>query len=159
MQRFEYETETLISTHSFDWYQVSVVTISTRQGKQLRGIAIFPIPATYFDESAYIDAHQKWGKPLVLNSRQSIHLCQYIENILEGRLPGKYEIFSNGLNLKIVIKKYIKKWHGGGGYKGSMGFKRFIYFGLTRVTISKKTLIEFRNSLMHLYQLDEFDSP
>jgi len=153
---FEFKIDKVISTHSFDRYQMSVVTISNKKGELFNGIAIFPIPVNLFEEYNYIEANGLLGKPLVVEKSQTIRICQFLRKVLDGDLRGQLEFSSGGLDIKIRFKKFIENYHGGGGYKGAMGYSNFCSFGfLPRVTISRSSLIKFRASLVELYQLDD----
>ena len=135
---------------------MSVVTISNKEGELFNGIAIFPIPVNFFDEYNYIEANGLLGKPLVIEKSQTIKICKYLGEVLNGDLRGQLEFSSSGLDIKIRLKKFIEKYHGGGGYKGVMGYSNYRSLGfLPRVTISRSSLMKFRVSLVELYQLDD----
>ena len=151
---FEYKTEKLLSTHSFGTHQISVITLSDSHGDSYKGIAVSPIPYSLFSEATFSEAMGDYGKPLIIEEKQSLLLCQFIEEVLSGSLPKKIEVESNGPPLKIKLKKYIKNWHEGGGYKCSVCFGRFGGFDfLSSTIVSKKSLVRLRNSLIDLYEL------
>lgn len=136
---------------------MSVVTISNKKGKLFNGIAIFPIPVNFFEEYSYIEANGLLGKPLVIENVQTIGICQYLGKVLNGDLQGQVEFSSGVLDIKFRIKKFIENYHGGGGYKGVMGYSNYCSLGfLPRVTISRNSLIKFRASLVELYQLEDY---
>ncbi len=157
----EYQIESVLSTHSFDKYQMSVITCVDEAQNLFNGIAIFPIPSTMdnVNEVAHITANGLVGKPLPIQESQAIKICHYLESVLNGDFSGHVEFYSTGLNVKIRLKKFIKNYHGGGAYKGVMGYSNFSFLGrLPRVTISRNSLDKFRVSLAELYQLrDELD--
>ena len=158
--RFDYEIESVLTTSSFDRFQMSVVTASDNNGKLQKGIAIFPLPKTmkYFDESTYIETSGLMGKPLVISDIQARQLCNFIYQVLAGNLPQEITVFSTGPEISIKLKKYIANWHGGGGYKGRMGYSEYSLFGLLpRVTISRKSLVEFQTALKVLFEKHESD--
>lgn len=121
------------------------------------GIAIYPIPATMesFSEITHIDANGLLGKPLVLDKNQATRICNYLGKVLGGDFAGQVEFNSGGLDIKIKLKKFIENYHGGGAYKGVMGYSNFNFLGLLpRVTISRGSLMKFRASLAELYHLE-----
>ncbi len=158
MYRFDYEIEKVVSAHSFDRYQMSVIIAVDNEGNIFKGIAIFPLPPTmkYFEERIHIEATGQLGKPLVISKSQAKHICDFIYKVLTGNLPQEIVVRSNGPDIKIKLKKYTSKWHGGGAYKGVMGYNEYSFLGLLpRVTISRKSLEEFRASLNELYEHNE----
>ncbi len=135
---------------------MSVVTISNKDGELFKGIAIFPIPINFFEEYNYIEANGLLGKPLVIGESQAARICQYLGEVLNGDLRDQLEFSSGGLDIRIRLKKFIEKYHGGGGYKGIMGYSNYCSLGiLDRVTIARSTLIKFRANLAELYKLDD----
>ena len=63
---------------------------------------------------------------------------------------------SNGPEIRIKLKKYTANWHGGGAYKGVMGYSEYGLLGfLPRVTISRKSLIEFQTNPSDLFERKE----
>ena len=97
-----------------------------------------------------------YGKPLIIDTQQALLLCQFIEEVLCGSLPRKIEIKSNGPRLRIKLRKYIKNWHGDGGYKGSASFGGFSGFDiLSNTTVARNSLIKLRDSLIDLYKLEQ----
>lgn len=154
----KFHIEKVISTHSFDKYQVSVVTFINGKEELSNGIALFPLPLGSFEESMYIEANEIMGKPMYIDVPHVMEICQYIENVIAGRLPNEIDIGTNTFYIRLKLKKYITKWHGGGGYKGVMGYKNSGFLGwLPRVTISRRTLIEFRKNLIELYRIERPD--
>ena len=154
----EFHIEKMISTHSFDKFQVSVVTFTNGHEEPLNGIALFPLPPGNFEESIYIEANGIMGKPVHVDVHHVIKICQYIENVIAGRLPNEIDIGTNKFYIRLKLKKFIEKWHGGGGYKGVMGYKNSGLLGmLPHVTISRGTLIEFRKNLIKLYEIERPD--
>lgn len=151
---FEHKTEKVFSTHSFGSHQISVITLSDNHGNLHKGIAVSPVPYSLFSEAVYSEAMGDHGKPLIVESPQSMLICQFIEEVLNGSLPRKIKIKSSGPPLKIELIKYIKNWHGGGGYKCSVCFGRFGGFDfLSSATVARNSLIKLRSSLIDLYEL------
>lgn len=160
MSRFDYEIEKVLSTNSFDKYQMSVVIASDKEGKLHKGIAIYPLPKSmkYFEEGSFIEANGLLGKPLIISEIQAKQVCNFIYQVLTGNLPCEVTISSSGPEIKIKLKKYTANWHGGGGYKGVMGYSDYGLLGfLPRVTISRKSLIEFQTSLSDLFENREVE--
>jgi len=89
----------------------------------------------------------------MIEAEQSLLICQFIEDILHGRLPGKIEITSNGPPVRIKLKKFIKKWHGGGAYKGRVEVGKYAFFSISNAIIARSSLVIFRNNLIDLYNL------
>ncbi len=154
----ELHIEKVVSTHSFDKYQVSVVRIAKGNEDPLKGIALSPLPLGYFEESINIEVGLAIGKPIPLDIHHVHNICQYIENVIAKRLPNEIDIGTNKFYIRLKLKKFIEKWHEGGGYKGVMGYPNNHFLGLLpRVTISKGTLLEFRKNLIGLYEIERPD--
>ena len=120
-----------------------------------KGLAVCPVPLGLFEESVYSEAMGDHGKPIVIDTKQASLFCEFIREVLAGKLPGKILVHSSGPPLRIKLVKYIKKWHGGGGYKGSVAFGRTIFSGFfTNSTITKNSLTKLKESLVDLYDLD-----
>ncbi len=97
MSMFDYEIEEVISTHSFDRYQMSVVTCIDEAKNLLNGIAIYPIPVTMdnVNERAHIEASGLMGKPLVIDKHQATRICNYIGTKSPKSQILLYEILKN----------------------------------------------------------------
>jgi len=154
---FKYKITKQLSIHSFYNYQISVVTMSDKQGNIHKGIAVLPPPdAMYYEESIVTG---NCDQPLIVDHRQALLLCRFIGEVLSGSLPQKIEVKTNGPSLKINLKKYVKKWYGGGGYRGKVYFKSLFSFlpFISNVTIARKSLSTLRYSLISLYELEKMD--
>lgn len=151
----KFKTEHVLSSHSFLSHQISVITLSDEEGRMYKGIAVSPIPIGLFSEATYSEAMGDYGKLLMIDTQQSKLLCTFIEDVLDGKLPGKILVNSNGPPLRIKLKKYIKNWHDGGAYKGSVVFGRSIGFGfISNAAVTKKSLTKLRKSIATLFDLD-----
>lgn len=156
--RFEFKIKDVLCRHSFDSYLISVVTILDKEDNLYKGIAVTPVPISCYEESVYSEAMGDPGKPLIIETEQSIEICGFIEDVLKGSLPKEIYVKSNGPPLRIKLKKYIKNWHDGGAYKGSVAFGRSIGFGLfSNSTVSKNSLVNLKKSLINLFELDRDD--
>lgn len=152
---FKYKIEKVISTHSYISHQISVITLSDQKGNIFTGIAVSPIPISLFSEATYSEAMGDYGKPLIIDARQAMLLCAFIENVLNGILPSKILVRSNGPALRIILKKYMKNWHDGGAYKGSVTFGGLGGFGFfSNSTVTKHSLVELKNSLIKAFNLE-----
>lgn len=152
---FKYKVDKVLSIHSFLSHQISVVAISDKEENMYKGIAVFPVPEELFAEAAYHDGMGDSGKPLIIDSQIALSLCEFIEDTLTGKLPSKIIVNSNGPQLSITLKKYTKKWHDGGGYKGRVVFGySFLTFSFSSSIISKKSLAQFKNSLISLFEFE-----
>ena len=149
---FKYEVDSVLSTHSFHSHQVSVVTISDKEENKYKGIAVFPVPEELYTEAIYYETAGCVGKPLVIGPETALSLCEFIDDVLLGRLQSKILVYSDKPKLKITLKNYTKKWHGEGGYKGKVEFG-YNFFSFPNSIISKKSLSQLRTSLVNLYGL------
>lgn len=155
---FEYKILERFSIHSFDKYQISVITMSDKQEKVFNGIAILPAPDIMFNEMS--DVTGDFDQPIIVEGIQALQLCRFIEEILCGSLPSKIEVKTNGPILKIHFNKYTKNWHGGGGYKGKICFNKLFSFPpfFSSVIIASNSLSALKDSLIDLYQLESIDT-
>lgn len=149
----EYKILEKLSIHSFDNYQISVITMSDKQGKQHKGIAVSPAPDIAFNKMSEVTGN--FDQPLVVGNEQALLFCHYIEEVLNGGFPKKIEVITSGPVLRLNLKKFTEKWHGGGGYKGHVSFNRFSIMGiLSNITIARSSLLSLRSSLINLYKLE-----
>ncbi|MEE8056478.1 MAG: hypothetical protein V3T17_01390 [Pseudomonadales bacterium] len=152
---FEYKIENILSTISFDYYQVIVVELSDKQGDIFKGIGVGPAPSIGQD---YLQTNTNdYYQPLIIEPDQALLLCNYIEEILAGALPNKITINTSGPKLTLNLKKFTEKWHGGGGYIGSVTFGKFGFLNILsnfNVTIAKNSLTSLRKTLIGLYELE-----
>jgi len=111
-EMFRYKVVKVLSVHSFHSHQISVVTISDRDGNKYKGIAVTPVPEELFAEATYYEGMGDGGKPLIIGSQTALSLCKFIDDVLHGKLPSKILVYSNKPKLKITLKKFTKKWHG-----------------------------------------------
>jgi hypothetical protein len=152
---YTYKILQRLSLHSFLNYQISVVTMSDKQGKVHNGIAVLPAPDLTFSEMSTVTGD--FDQPLKVDHRQALLLCRFIGKVLDGSLPEKIEVKTNGPVLKIHLKKFIPKWYGGGGYRGQVYFKSLFSFlpFISSATIAKGSLSSLRDNLIRLYELEK----
>jgi hypothetical protein len=158
MYKFDYDIAKAISVHSFGRYQMSVIIAVDKKGNTSKGIAIFPLPSStkFFERSMFIEANGLLGMAMVISSSEAKRICDFIYRVSTGSLPQEILIRSSGPDIKIKLKKYTANWHGGGAYKGVMGYSEYSFLGfLPGVKISKKSLAGFRASLNTLYEQKE----
>lgn len=152
---FKYKLSERISTHSFGNYQVSVVTILDKDKKVHKGIGIDPAPRLIANTTNRPTSFND-EELLVVDEPQSKLLSNFIEDVVNGSIPRKIEVETSGPTLAIDLKKFTDKWHGGGGYKGTISFDTFFTPVLSkRTTISKESLMNFRSSLDSLYESED----
>lgn len=150
----KYKTEQILSTHSFDSHDISVISMSDPEGNLYKGIGVFPIPLGYFQESVHADVMGDYvGMPLIIDDEQALLFCRFIEEVINMQLPRKIRIHSTGPFLKIQVKKYVKNWHDGGAYKGYVTFGNFGLFA-NSATITKYSIMKLRQSLIDLFDLN-----
>lgn len=151
---FEYKILERFSLHSLDRYQISVVTTSDKQNNIYKGIAVLPAPDVMFNEMSIVTGD--FDQPLIVGDRQALLLSQFIGEVLNGSLPKIIEVKTNGPTLKIHLEKFIKNWHGGGGYKGKVNFDSVFSFNFfSNTIIAKASLSKLRSSLISVYQLED----
>ena len=155
---YEYRILEQLSVHSFYNYQVSVITLSDKQGNKFKGLTFLPAPDITFNETSAVTGN--FDQPLIVDRQQASSLCGFLGEVLEGSLPRKIEVETNGPTLTIHLKKFTNKWYGGGGYKGQVYFKSLFSFlpFISNVTIAKNALTGLRHSLIGLYELQETDN-
>lgn len=150
-----YKIDNVLSTHSFNSYQVSVVEYLDEAKTIKKGIAITPVPGYLFEEMAFSEAMGDFGKPLELDIEEVRNLYLFISDVLSGNLPTKIIVNHHGPKLRISLKRFIEKWHGGGAYKGRIGFGIFGALSFTNNTIvTKDSLSKLQESLASLYGLN-----
>jgi hypothetical protein len=154
---FEYKILKQLSIHSLYNYQISVITMSDKQGIVYKGIAVLPPPDAMFFEESTVTGN--CDQPLIVDHRQALLLCRFIGAVLSGSLPKKIEVKTNGPTLKIHLKKFEKKWYGDGGYRGKVYFKSIFSFlpFTSNATVARNSLSSLRYSLIRLYELEKME--
>ena len=149
---YGYAVKEVFSTHSFNTHQITVITMTNKEGETYQGIAVAPIPYTLFAEATHSEAMGDYGKPLIFEKTQALSFCHFIDGILKGDLPSKISFNLNGLLLSIRLGKYNKNWHGGGAFIGKVIFGQSKIFDLfSKATITKQSLLDLKISLTKLY--------
>ena len=153
---YKYKIQAQLSIHSFDHYQVSVVTMLDKKNDIHNGIAVLPAPDTMFNEMSSVTGN--FDQPLAINHRQALLLCRFIREVTSGSLPKKIDLETSGPTLRIVFKKFVQNWPGNGGYKGRVSFNKLFFFSpFSKVTIARNSLLALRRSLINLYQLESME--
>ena len=148
-----YKIDKVISTHSFNSYQVSVVEYLEAELERKKGIAVTPIPYYLYEEAVHTEAVGDFGKPLELTNIEQRKLDSFITGVLAGNLPAKIIVNHVGPKLRIMLDKYDTKWHGGGAYKGRVGFGVFGVLPFTNnAVVTKESLTALQESLKLLFE-------
>jgi len=147
-----YKIDNVVSTHSFNSYQVSVVEYLDREKVRKKGIAVAPIPGYFFEEATYSEAMGNFGKPLGLDTEEVRNFYSFISGVLSGKLPAKIVVNHQGPKLRISLNRFVENWHGGGAYKGRVGFGFFSALSFTNnAVVTKESLSMLQESLDSLY--------
>jgi hypothetical protein len=148
-----YKIDNVISTHSFNSYQVSVVEYLDAGLERKKGIAVTPIPYYLYEEATHTEAIGDFGKPLELTEEEMRKLDSFISGVLAGDLPAKIIVNNIGPKLRIKLNNLDTQWHGGGGYKGRVGFGIFGALSFTNnAVVSKESLTKLQESLKILFE-------
>ena len=131
--------------------------MSDKKGNIYKGMAFLPAPAPLFNKMSTVTGD--FDQPLIVDHRQALLLCRFIGDILSGSLPRKIEVKTNGPTLKIHLNSFVKKWYGGGGYRGRVYFKSLFTFAhfFSNATIARDSLSKLRDSLISLYELENME--
>ena len=109
-----YKIDNVISTHSFNSYQVSVVEYLEAGLQRKKGIAVTPIPYYLYEEAMHTEAMGDFGKPLEITEEEIRKLDSFISGVLADDLPAKIIVNNIGPKLRIKLNNFDAKWHGGG---------------------------------------------
>lgn len=149
---YDYKIEKLLDRIPFDNYQLIVIKFSDKQGKIYKGLGVSPPP--WLGEGHLWDEYISNYQPLIIDYKQALKLCGFIENLLAGPLPVKTKIETHGPSIRMDFKRFTKDWHDGGGYKGIVCFHKHSSLSLfSRMTITKAAMIRLREGINKLYEI------
>ena len=114
--------DTEAETFSLDGSQLYVGSIADSDGTVHKAITLL--------SGEYVTGHLSYTLIYVIEPKDAARLLGFLDQIQSQILPATFQFpvpvlapFLADSRLKWTVSKFVEKWHGGGGLKGSLGSK------------------------------------